>query len=289
MKPLVCAITGANGQIGSYLVDHFRNNGYIVYELARSKEKVKDEIYYQYFDLSQPHHAPSLQNIDVLIHTACYFDTTNSNYQEINIIGTQKLFQQAKIDGVKCSIFISTISAYPSACSLYGRTKYRLEQYLANTYDNVVIVRPGLIFHTPLKGITAAIEKIVKNFSVIPMIGRGNQLIYPCSLQDLAKLILKLSIVQPSIKGPIVAAAEQAITLKELISYLAKREKKRVFFLPIPFYLVYWLLKTAEYFRLPIRLRSDNLLGLQYANQHIDFSEIKNLEMDFRALGPVID
>ena len=54
MKPLVCAITGANGQIGSYLVDHFRNNGYIVYELARSKEKVKDEIYYQYFDLSQP-------------------------------------------------------------------------------------------------------------------------------------------------------------------------------------------------------------------------------------------
>src|SRR5690242_13777981 len=144
MTTLRYAITGANGQVGSFLVNYLRQQGHIVYELARSPEKVTDSNFYKFFDLAKPEQMPSLQDVDVLIHTAYFFDTLNKHYKNINILGSQKLFQQAKIDQVKQAMFISTISAHPAAVSLYGKTKYQLEQLLLQENENTIILRPGL-------------------------------------------------------------------------------------------------------------------------------------------------
>lgn len=285
MKQLVYAITGANGQIGSFLVDYLRKRGHIVYELVRSPEKTKDRDYYKFFDLTQPWKIPSLQGINVLIHAAYFFNTADKDYEIINIMGTQKLFQQARMDNLKYTIFISTLSAHSAACSLYGRTKYQLEQLLMRENQNIVIIRPGLVFHTPLQGITEAMDNFVKKFPLVPLIGRGKQLIYPCFLEDLAKLIFMISIKQHVTKYPIIAATEQAITFKQLVQYLAKQRHKRVLFLPIPFYGIYCLLKLVEFFRLSIGLKSDNLLGLHYGNMHVDFSETKNVGAHFSSLN----
>src|SRR5207244_325159 len=101
-----------------------------------------------------------------------------------------------KNDNLKYIIYISTLSAHDTACSLYGRTKYQLEQILMQKYKNVIIIRPGLIFHDPLQGITAAMDNFVKKYPVVPLIGKGNQLIYPCFLEEFAQLILMLSLKQ---------------------------------------------------------------------------------------------
>lgn len=275
------AITGANGQIGFFLVNFLRQQGYEVYELVRSPEKVINKAYYQFFDLSQPDKIPSLQNIDVLIHAAHFFDLADKNYESINRIGTQKLFRQAEKDGVKYSIFISSISAHAKAISLYGRAKYRLEQMLKA--QNVAVVRPGLIFHNPLHGITAAIDKFVKLLPVVPLIGLGNQLIYPCLLVELAQLLLTLSIKKPVLDNPIVAAARNSITFKRLVKYLAKQHNKFVLLIPIPCFGIYYLLKTLEMLGIRIKLKSDSLLSIQYPYD-IDFSESDKLTTKFSSL-----
>lgn len=285
MKSLTYAITGANGQIGSFLVDYLRKQGHIVYELVRSPEKTKNVIYYKFFDLAKPQQIPSLREIDILIHTAYFFDTANHHYEKINIMGTQVLLQQARSDHVKYFIYISTLSSHSAARSLYGKTKYRLEQLIMKENQNAVIIRPGLIFHTPLQGITATMDFFVKSNLIVPLIGLGKQLIYPCFLEELSQLIYLLSIKQPRIKQPIIASCEKPVTLKQLVKYLAKQRQKRVVLLPIPFYGIYFLLKIIEFFRLSIGLRSDNLLGMQYASTHLDFSETKNLGAYFKGLN----
>lgn len=283
MNPLVYAITGANGQIGAYLLEYLRSRGNTVYEFVRSPEKAKDRRYYKYFDLSEPYKIPSLHGIDVLIHTAYYFDTTNKEYESINVLGTQQLFKQIRKNQLSYSIFISSISAHHAAVSLYGRTKYQIEQLVMKD-PHVVTIRPGLIFHRSLKGITATMDNFVKKYPVVPLIGNGKQLIYPCLLDDLARLIYTLSINQPAIKYPIIAATEQVITFKRLVQYLAKQKDKKVLLLPIPFQVIYFALRCMEFIGLPIGLRSDSLLGLQYSNAQVDFSETKMLGMHFSQL-----
>lgn len=283
MTSLCYAITGANGQIGSFLVDFLRKRRNTVYELVRAKDKAKEKKYYQHFDLAKPLEMPSLKHIDILIHTAHFSDTTDKNYKKINMLGTQKLFQQARADGVKYNIFISSISAHAAAFSLYGKVKYELEQLL-NEENPVLIIRPGLIFHTPLQGITAAMEHYVMKYPIVPLIGSGTQPIYPCLLTELAQLIETVSIKQPRIKKPIVAASENSVTLKELIKFLAKQNGKRILFLPIPFYAVYSLLRIMEFLSLPFGLRSDSLFGLQFVNKEMDFSETQNLGFSFNQI-----
>ena len=74
------------------------------------------------------------------------------------------------------------------------------------------------------------------------------------------------------------------MTFKELIKFLAKQNGKRNLFLPIPFYAIYSLLRIMEFLSLPIGLRSDSLLGLQFVNKEMDFSETKNLGFSFNQI-----
>ena len=285
MKYLVFAITGANGQIGAFLVETLRAQGHVVYELVREAEKAKDKTYYQFFDLTKPEKMPSLKAVDVLIHTACFFDTTDKTYELINVTGTQALFKQAKNDQVKYAIFISTLSAYPEARSLYGRVKYHLEQWLLKEHQNTVVIRPGLVFHTPLQGITAAMDRFVRNYPIVPLIGSGKQWLYPCLLEDLTELIINLSMHQPCIKKPMIAASDQVITFKQLVQYLAEQQQKKVRLCSVPFFVIYLSLKMVELCGLSIGLRSDSLLGLQYANKHLEFTQTKKQGIHFRGLG----
>ena len=285
MNHLVFAITGANGQIGAFLVETLRAQGHVVYELVRAAEKAKDKTYYQLFDLTKPEKMPSLKAVDVLIHTACFFDTTHKAYESINVAGTQALFKQAKSDQVKYAIFISTLSAYSEARSLYGRTKYHLEQWLLKEHQNTVVIRPGLVFHIPLQGITSAMDRFVQRYPIVPLIGNGKQLLYPCLLEDLTGLIISLSMRQPCMTRPIIAASDRAITFKQQVQYLAEQQQRKVWLIPVPFVAVYLSLKMLELCGLSIGLRSDSLLGLQYANKHLDFTETKKQDIHFRGLG----
>lgn len=284
MKKMTYAVTGANGQVGSYLTAYLRKQGHVVYELVRSKDKARDPAYYQFFDLAQPDNMPCLQGVDVLIHAAHFFDTTNRRYTDINITGAEELFRHAKHHGVDRCIFISTLSAHAAARSLYGKVKYQLEQTLPLMHPATILIRPGLVFHLPLQGITAAMDNFVKKYPVVPLIGRGDQMIYPCFLPDLARSIYMLTLNPLAMSVPIVAAAEQAMTFKQLIKYLAKQRNKRVMLIPIPFYGIYSLLRMVELAGIPIGLRSDSLLGMQYAESYPDFSATKKLGLSFQGL-----
>jgi len=285
MKSLTYAITGANGQIGSFLTAFLRKQGHTVYELVRRQEKAIDPIFYKLFDLSQPDKIPSLQGVDVLIHAAHYFDTTDKNYSVINIAGTQKLFQQARQDVVPYSIFISTLSAHAAASSLYGQVKYQLERIIQKENMKAIIIRPGLVLHSPLQGIAAAMDNFIKRYPIVPLIGRGKQLIYPCLLEDLVQSIYLLSVKQQIVTQPILAATEKGLTFKQLVKYLAFQRQKRVLLFPIPFSGIYYLLKLIEFFGIPFKIRSDSLLGIHYADPHPDFSATKNLGLSFSVLN----
>lgn len=275
MKTLRFAITGANGQLGSVLVQYLRKKGHVVFELVRTQEKAIDQQYYLFFDLEKPEEMPNLKGIDVLIHAAYFFDVScPEKYYVINVDGSRALFLEANECCVPYKILISTISAYKNSRSLYGKTKYEIEQiYLKNS----LVLRPGLILNDPLAGIAGVIQKFVRKYTLVPSIGAGNQMIYPCPIEDLVEKIFHCSIHHVYYHQPIFVGKEIPITLKQLILQFSKQEDKKIYIIPIPFFVIYAVLKLLETIKISIGFRSDSLIGLQYANPEIDFDSARKI------------
>lgn len=280
MNKLTCAITGANGFIGSQITQSFRQHDSRVIEMTRAKTR-SNERDHLFFDLSATQSLPDLNDIDVLIHAAYDLKVRDkkSNY-EINYQGSMNLLHHAKKCNVKKIIYISSMSAFEDARSMYGQTKLAVESIVEEMGG--IIVRPGLVFDENPRGIVGAMNKFVQHFKIVPLIGNGQQIFYPCHVQDLVELLFYLAKSEENYIKPIIAAANHALTLREIIGLLAAQQQKKIYMLPIPYSILLFGMKVAEKLRLNLELRSDSLIGAQYFNPHPDFSATKCLPVNFR-------
>src|SRR3954468_20894220 len=115
-----CAITGTNGYLGGRVKDAFTERQWRVLEVSRnpcSSEGIK-------FQLGDDLSPDKFRGIDALIHCAYDFKAVNwPDIRDRNVLGTGKLLHAARSAGVKKLIYISSISSFEGARSLYGRAK----------------------------------------------------------------------------------------------------------------------------------------------------------------------
>jgi nucleoside-diphosphate-sugar epimerase len=277
MKPINIAITGASGFIGSYLTGFLRQLNYQVKTMGRS---AADENHIT-FTLGKNLANHALTNTDVLIHAAYDFSALGyAAIKKTNVEGSLQLFEEARTQGVKKIIYISSTSSFKEAVADYGRAKYEMEQRAA-AFD-IITVRPGLVFAKQNGGIIQALEKFVMKFPFVPIIGDGQQEFYPCHVQDLSKLIAALIERDDHAINPIIAASEEKITFKKLLLTLADRHHRSVVPISVPYRFVFAGLKLAEVLRLKSGLRSDSLKFMKFSNKVMDFSATRALDIAFR-------
>lgn len=283
MKSLTCAVTGANGYVGKQIVLFLREAGYVVYELARSIDRIQNPEFFIPFSLDNPQ-LVDMTHIDILIHCAYDFSTTTlKDSKKINLNGSIALLQHAKLCGVKKMIILSTLSSFETTRSIYGKTKLALEKSAQSL--GAIILRPGLIFGKKTTGIVGAMKKFVKQFSVVPLIGNGNQPFYVCYIDDLCQLILYLIITNNIYDKPIFCATQNPLTLRELVTSLAKSENKKVMLLPIPFLCIWTGLRLFEILGISIGLRSDSVIGAHFYDKEFNLSHFSIMEsVQFRSM-----
>src|SRR5262245_24517267 len=140
-KP-ICAITGASGYVGGCIKSCFEQSGWDILELTRRASPGARAVP---FELGAELAQETLAGSAALVH--CAYDFRPLHLEEIravNVLGAQRVFDAARVVGVKRIIFISSISAYPGCRSLYGKAKLEIEE-LAMAHG-VVSVRPGLVY-----------------------------------------------------------------------------------------------------------------------------------------------
>lgn len=282
MKKLNIAITGSNGYIGSFLRNYLKAQGHTIYEMGRKAADSSN--HFIFFELGKSNDYSRLCDVDVLIH--CAYDFSALDYQQIkniNYYGSLDLFEQAKKQGVKKIIYLSSTSAFAGAVSHYGRIKYEIE--LAVQAMGVISVRPGLVFNKQAGGIIRAIKKLVNKIKCIPIIGNGRQIFFPCHVEDLSALIAYLIEHEVALQSqPIIAASEKTITFAELIKTLAHSQHKNVVLIPVPYAWIFFGLRLAELLKLRLGLRSDSLKYMKYYNKHPDFLSLHSTGIKFRPL-----
>lgn len=257
-------ITGATGFLGRHLADYFKGQGREVAGLVRNtgiypfKEKG-----IQLFKGVLPGQIDprAFEGVRVVIH--CAYTTRLISPKEtdrVNYEGTEKVLSISRKAGVERFVFISSVGAHSKAESMYGKSKFNLENKFDPRQD--LIVRPGLIIGKGEDGSFNRMKASLAGLGIIPLFGGGKQVLQTIHVDDLSKAI-DLAL-EKNLTGSLVVAEPEGPTIREFFSMLGKMMDKKCILIPLPLNFTLGVLRIFEGLRIPFPISSENLLGLKH-------------------------
>ena len=256
----VAAVTGASGYLGSRTCVTLESRGWQVVRLVRSRSRSQQPACA--YDLATPVSSEVtelLHSADVLVHAAYDLSLTRpADIWRVNVNGTRRLLDVAADARMRRILVFSSMSAFKGTTQLYGRAKLDIEAI--TVASGGCVVRPGLVYGERPGGMAAALRKLTR-LPIVPVIaGVARQ--YTVREDDLMKVIAALAAVETLPPGTISVAHPTPVELQDLLVALAAQNGRQCRFVPVPWQLVYALLRTAELLRLRLPFRADSLLGL---------------------------
>ena len=283
VRPGRFAITGAGGYVGSALASSLRRQGHIVYELRHHVAPGTDDAFLRSYALEDGPRAGDFAGVDTLVHCAHDFRWTSwRDIERVNVRGAVRLFEAARTAGVKRTIFISTLSAFPGCRSSYGRAKLEIEA--AAIRLGGIVVRPGLVWGGATGGMVGNLRTAIMRSRVVPLVGHGRRIFYLVHVDDLCRLVDEISRDErvPAPHSPVVAASESGMAFGDILRTVARSAGRPVVLVPIPWRAVWLALTLAERLGLRPAFRSDSVLGLVYACPPPDFTSARAYPVAFR-------
>lgn len=278
----VCALTGAYGYLGSSLRRTLEANGWRVVALSRRTPAAPGDLAWSLDSERSIQENLRHRSVDALVHAAWDFTQYRpADIDRVNVQGSLSLFEQAQAAGVRRIVFISSISAYPGAHSLYGRAKLAVES--AAHQCGGAIIRPGLVYGENSGGLFGAMEQTIAKSSVIPLIGDGSYRQYLVHEADVAAAVLSALSSESVPSGPVTVAHTTPWLFRDLIKKIAQSTDRRVHLMPVPWRVVVGGLKMAEWVGIRSGFRSDSVLGLVYPNPNPDLNSARVLGVEPRA------
>jgi nucleoside-diphosphate-sugar epimerase len=277
-----CAVTGANGYVGSQIAHYFKNINWDVLQLTGKRKTTAPQPDAIPFSLEEGIGNRPLENIDLLVHCAYDFRWTKwGDIHRVNVQGSVKLFDAAEAAGVKRLIVLSTMSAFKGARSLYGKAKLEIENEVIQRGG--IVIRAGLVYGRNCGGMVGALNRLVSRASVVPLFGKGEQQQYLVHEKDLCALVSRCAIdTGVTFRKPITAARSKGIAFREILEAIAAAQGRRITFIPIPWQLPYAFLKLSESLGLDVGFRSDSLISLLNQNPSPDFEMTQKMDLSFR-------
>lgn len=286
-------VTGASGFIGESLVRTLLERGYRVRALVRHEwlgERSEN------LEIVRGHmeDTPSLQravsDIDIVFHLAAA-KSDEKNSEEINVKGSKNLAIAAKKNGVKTFVYLSTQSARLSSRGLYGETKLRGEEAIKQSgLQNVIIVRPSLVYGESLSGVLGSISRFIR-LPIVPVFGSGEATFRPIHRDDLSIGLIKLAEETSGI-FTLDAGVKEEYSFNALLDEMMQKVNRKSPVLHLPVWiglLAAWILKILG---IPIITRSNVLGGNEKLSMDIErFLRLSEIEpRSFRKdLGVILE
>jgi nucleoside-diphosphate-sugar epimerase len=256
----VAVVTGASGYLGSRICASLESRGWQVVRFVRTPSGGDGrEVAY---DLAAPISAEAmgvLHSADVLVHAAYDLALTRPlDIWRVNVEGTHRLLDAAGDARLRRILVLSSMSAFEGTTQLYGRAKQDIEAM--TEASGACAVRPGLVFGPRPGGMAGALRKLTK-LPIVPVIAGGSGL-FTVREDDLMAAILALAEAETLRPGSISVANKTPVMLSDLLKALASQDGRPFRAIRIPWQLVFYLLRTAEVFRVRLPFRADSTLGL---------------------------
>jgi len=268
--PQCVLVTGANGFVGSHVIDALLQSGYSVKAVVRHFwNKAPQGVEVIYADLSLPvNWSEALVGVSTIIHLAARVHQMDESpqmaideFRNINTRATLELAEQAARAGVKRFIYLSTIAvngsftapdeyfteqSQPNPKSAYAISKYESElglRKLSQLYSmEVTMIRPPMVYGLNAPGNFLRLVSLIKTRIPMPF-GCANQPRSFIFIKNLVDFIL-LSIHHPIAGNELFLISDgDDIALNDLIHQISHNLKFRNSVFPVPLNLLEGLLR----------------------------------------------
>lgn len=272
-------VTGATGYIGRRFLVRAQERGHFV--VAASRTPVPGASAWQRFDLASNQAITLPRNAEAIVHLAANTSPRDSAEADRELIAARKLLDAARRLSAKF-VFVSSQTARPDAPTLYGQTKWRIEQDVLSAGGWVV--RPGLVYGGAPRGLFGELMHTVQRFPVLPAFVPAPA-IQPIHVDDLAAALIEIVCRSDIEPGVLRLACPEPVSFTSYLRALASdRLRTRRIFVPVPVVLLrgvaQMLRRHAGFGSAMERLRS--LLDLPVMDSAAD---VKALELHLRPLA----
>lgn len=232
------AVTGATGFLGFHLLRALEKRGKPVRCLVRKAsprlfrlKAVSSEI--REVDFQNPEELrQAIRGCDTVIHSLGLINGTEEALRQANIDCTRAMVAASRAEGVGRFIFVSSVAAIRRH-GLYGETKFQAEEIVRPSGLPYIIFRPAYIYGAGDENSTGLMIRTLKSSPVIPLLGGGSFCLQPVYVDDVVSLLVQ-AVERPIPNKIYNVAGPRQVSLKEMLSLLARGLKLKRFFVPIP-------------------------------------------------------
>lgn len=186
-------VTGANGFLGSALVDRLLAGGDRVRALVRDPKKIAERsgLELAVGDVrDEASLRAALEGADAVVHLAAAKNDEQES-EAINVGGARNLVGAMRGAGVRRVINVSTQSAKLPRLGAYGRTKKAADDVFAGSGLDVTTLYPSLLYGDAVSGVFGSLVRFSK-LPFIPVFGSGDAPFAPLHREDLAEVIARI-------------------------------------------------------------------------------------------------
>ncbi len=198
-------VTGANGFVGRHLVERLVVQGHDVTALVRTASAVVTDLPHDVVHIpdlngkTDPGHLrAAVSGLDVIIHLAGHVHAMNAAeddpaFHDVNVLGSQRLFEAAEAAEIKRFVFLSSVKAAgersgntplsagnsPGPEDAYGRSKRDAEKTLHALADKsdcaLIILRSTFVYGWPPVGNFKSVVNAVLKGIPLPLAAINNR------------------------------------------------------------------------------------------------------------------
>jgi len=264
-------ITGISGFLGSALARVLAEAGHVVSGSARRPSDVPEisgVTRIVPYTLDGFVDKEWFSGLDAIIHAAHDFGDQSA---ERNIAGAQSICRQGELAAVRKQIFLSSYSARPDACAVYGRVKYTLETFFLR--QGHTIVRPGLVIGNG--GMFGRNLRTVLASPVIPLLDNGADRIPVIALRDFLQAMQVILDSAPA--GAYGLFNPELVSMRQLMETVGRIAGRHPRYISIRSSWALFFLAAMKRLRIPFPSNVDNLKALKLNQDCIHRSDLLDL------------
>ncbi|MFH1336603.1 MAG: NAD-dependent epimerase/dehydratase family protein, partial [Candidatus Zixiibacteriota bacterium] len=262
-RSLIVLVTGANGFVGSHLVERLLDKGYPVRCLVRKTSNLKWlsdlKVEYAYGDISEKDSLKeAVRNVDIIIHSAGLTKAkTKEEYFKANAEGTKNLIEVSLQENPRLQKFVYISSQAASgpgedeqpkdeatSCrpvSHYGESKLEGEKIVSGYSSKlpVTIIRPPAVYGPRDTDMLGFFKVVNSGFRI--SFGKGESYISLVHVKDLADGIILAAENPKAIDQTYFIADDRVYSWREAFNIIAGVLNKKTVPLKIPKSIVFFL------------------------------------------------
>ncbi|MDF1527271.1 MAG: complex I NDUFA9 subunit family protein [bacterium] len=280
---MIVAVTGGTGFVGRAVVKELLERGHQVRILSRkAPERLPEGASHVVGSVVTGEGLDSLvEGTEAVIHLVGIIKEVGENtFRAAHYNGTLNILAASARAGVPRYLHMSAMGTRKDAVSQYHMTKYAAEEAVRASGLGWTIFRPSTIFG-PGDAFINMLAAVMRKSPVMPVVGGGKNLMQPVYVKDVGAAFRKALDSDVHIGKTYELGGPDLLNLKQILVKVSHVIELKRLFISIPLWVVSPVVKSAQLFKIPLPVTSDQLIMLGEDNIRTGGDPVEELGLDW--------